>query len=140
MKKFLFAALVALTATALPFSTFAAEKAAKSAAKKTEKAAAEKKSANRSIPFKGTVKAFDKTQMTLTIAGAENDRQFQISSETRITKDGKPATTNEIAEGEKVTGAYKDADGKMTLTSLKVGEPATTEKKETKPKEKKAKK
>ena len=141
MKKFLFAALVALTATALPLSTFAAEKTAKTTAKKTEKHTAEKKSATRSIPFKGTVKAFDKTQMTLTIAGTENDRQFQIGSETKITKDGKPATTSEIAEGEKVTGAYKDADGKMTLTSLKIGEPAAaTEKKETKPKEKKAKK
>lgn len=140
MRKILTAALVALTATALTLTTVAAEKAGKSATHKTEKKSAEKKAASRSIPFQGTVKAFDKTQMTLTIAGKENDRQFQISSETRITKDGKPATTGEIVEGEKVTGAYQDAEGKMTLTSLKIGTPAATEKKETKAKEKKTKK
>jgi hypothetical protein len=54
-------------------------------------------------PFHGTVDALDTNAMTLTVGS----RTFQITSETRIMKDDKPAVLADGAVGQPVTGYYK---------------------------------
>jgi hypothetical protein len=70
------------------------------------------------LPFRGTVSAVDTKAMTLTVAR----RTFEVTSETKITKDGKPAILSDIAAGDKVSGAYKRTDdGKLAATTINVG-------------------
>jgi hypothetical protein len=78
--------------------------------------------------FNGKLSAVDTNAMTLTVG----ERTFEITSETKITKDGQPATLSDGMAGEKVSGSYKkDADGKLTATSIHFGE--KKKKKETNP-------
>ena len=46
------------------------------------------------MPFHGKVSAIDKTAKTIALEGKEKNRTFQITSSTKITKDGKPAIVN----------------------------------------------
>ena len=72
--------------------------------------------------------AVDKVQMTISVG----EQTFQITSETKITKDGKPAILNDGVVGENVGGAYKKTDdGKLTATTVNFGTKPkiTTEKK-----------
>ena len=69
-------------------------------------------------PFHGTVSALDANAMTLTVGKLT----VQVTSETKITKDGKPATLADGAVGEPVGGYYKkDADGKLSATTVHFG-------------------
>ena len=78
---------------------------------------APKKPGNRVIPFHGRLKAVDKTAKTISLG----NETIQITSETKITKAGKPATLEDGAVGEEVAGAYrKDADGKLNAASLRL--------------------
>ncbi len=82
------------------------------------------KSENRAkqLPFRGKVSAVDKTAKTITLAGKEKGRTFQITSGTKITKDGKPAVLDDVTVGESVRGVAKEnAAGKLEAVSLKVG-------------------
>ena len=77
-----------------------------------------KKPANRTLPFHGKLKAIDNTAKTITV-GTET---IQITSETKITKAGKPATLEDGTVGDEVAGAYhKDAEGKSDAVSLRFG-------------------
>ena len=68
--------------------------------------------------FRGPVSAVDTKAMTLTVG----KRTFEVTSETKITRDGKPAILSDIAVGDKVGGAYKKtADGKLAATTINVG-------------------
>lgn len=67
-------------------------------------------------PFHGTVDALDTNAMTLTVGS----RTFQITSETRIMKDDKPAVLSDGAVGQPVTGYYKPADDDTTLDASSV--------------------
>jgi len=68
--------------------------------------------------FRGTVNALDAKAMTLTVG----KRTFEVTSETKITKNGQPAILSDIAVGDKVGGAYKKAaDGKLTATTINDG-------------------
>jgi hypothetical protein len=83
-----------------------------------KKAGIEKKVAPKPLPFHGKVKTIDNTAKTLSV-GKET---FQITSETKITKLGKPATLSDGAEGDQVSGSYhKDADGKLTASMVRFG-------------------
>jgi len=74
------------------------------------------------IPFHGKVSAIDKTAKTISLEGKEKSRTFQITSETRITKDGKPAMLDALTVGEMVSGSYKEnSAGRMEVASLNVG-------------------
>jgi len=80
------------------------------------------------LSFRGKLSAVDKVQMTITVG----EQTFQITSETKITKDGKPAILNDGVVGENVGGAYKKTDdGKLTATTVNFGTKPkiTTEKK-----------
>lgn len=69
-------------------------------------------------PFHGTVGALDANAMTLTVGKLT----MQVTSKTKITKDGKPATLADAAVGEPVSGYYvKDADGKLNATTIHFG-------------------
>ncbi len=122
MKKLVLSGFAGLLAIAL-VGTPVALRAQTTNAPVVEKKAA-KKQANNAIPFRGNVKAIDNNAKTLSV-GKET---FQITSETKIIKMGKPATLADGAVGDMVGGQYrKDADGKLTATSVRFGPKAPVE-------------
>jgi len=73
---------------------------------------------NRSIPFRGKVDAVDKAAKTVKVG----TRVFLVNADTKIQKDNKAGTLDDIAVGEPIRGAYRQAeDGKMTAISLSLG-------------------
>ena len=84
-----------------------------SAAKKDS--AAKKKAAH---PFHGKLAAVDKTAKTIKVG----ESIYQITSETRIEKAGKPAMLEDGVVGEEVAGYAKPTDdGKMAASSVRFG-------------------
>jgi Cu/Ag efflux protein CusF len=70
------------------------------------------------LPFHGKLSALDTNAMTMTVG----TRTFEITSETKITKDNLPATLEDGVVGEMVGGAYKkSADGKLSATTVHFG-------------------
>jgi len=70
------------------------------------------------LPFRGAVSALDANAMTLTVGKLT----VQVTSETKITKDGKPAMLADGVVGEPASGYYKkDADGKLNATTIHFG-------------------
>lgn len=129
------AALVAAPGQALGQGTNKTEKTKKATVEKAEKAGK-----SGITPFRGKISAVDKTAKTISVG----ERTFQITSETRIIKAGKPATLDDAAVGEEVGGSYvKAEDGKLMAKMVRIGpkpepapgaekkaekKPATTEK------------
>lgn len=75
----------------------------------------------KAIPFRGKLAEVDKVNKTITL-DEKTKRVFQITSETKITKAGKPATLDDGVVGEDVGGQYtKGADGKLTAKSVRFG-------------------
>jgi len=69
-------------------------------------------------PFHGKLAAVDKVAKTIKLG----ESTYQITSETKITKDGKPATLADGVVGEAVSGYAKPSeDGKMTATTVHFG-------------------
>lgn len=122
MKRSLFqlstAWLVSLVILALPLG---------SAAQNTNKPAADKKSAPSSAdtektlkagPFHGKLVALDRAAKTITVG----KRTFQITSDTKLKKAGKPATLDAGVVGEVVSGYVKPSpDGKLVATTVNFG-------------------
>src|SRR5437588_6062102 len=117
MKKlFSLSGLVALIASVPP--TVRAAEAYK------DKSAQAPKSENKpkQLPFRGKVSAVDKTAKTITLEGKEKSRTFQITSGTKITKDGKPAVMDDVIVGQTVGGLAKEtAAGKWEVVTLTIG-------------------
>jgi hypothetical protein len=67
-------------------------------------------------PFHGTVDALDTNEMTLKVGS----RTFQITSETRIMKDDKPAVLSDGVVGQPVTGYYKPGQEGANLDASSV--------------------
>jgi hypothetical protein len=67
-------------------------------------------------PFHGTLDAVDTNAMTLTVGS----RTFQITSETRIMKNDKPAILADGIVGQPVSGYYKPSDDGSTLNASSV--------------------
>jgi len=123
MKKLLLSGFAGMLAIAL-VGTPAAVHAQASTNAPEKKLAPAKKQTNNGIPFRGNVKAIDNNAKTLSV-GKET---FQITSETKIIKMGKPATLADGAVGDMVGGQYhKDADGKLVATSVRFGPKAPVE-------------
>jgi hypothetical protein len=74
----------------------------------------------RPLPFHGTLAKVDKTAQTITLTG-KSARQFQITAQTKITKDGKNATLSDAVVGEEVGGSYREIDGKRIAVSVRFG-------------------
>ena len=82
----------------------------------TKKDAATKSKA--AHPFHGKLAAMDKIAKTIKVG----ESVYQITSATKITKDGKPATLEDGVVGEPVSGYVKPTeDGKMPATTLHFG-------------------
>ena len=70
------------------------------------------------MPFHGKLAAVDTKAMTLTVGKLT----LQVTSDTKITKDGQPATLADGVVGEPVGGAYNKADdGKLNATVVHFG-------------------
>ena len=69
------------------------------------------------LPFKGKITAVDATAMTITIG----EHTYNITSKTKISKDGNPATLADFAVGDSVAGAYKKNGDKLDALSLHSG-------------------
>ncbi|MBI3878059.1 MAG: hypothetical protein HY300_19215 [Verrucomicrobia bacterium] len=101
--------------------------------KPAEKAEGKKKGGQ---GFTGKVTAVDATAKTVTLSG-KTARVLQVSSQTRIEKDGKPATFDDIKVGEEVTGSYKKVEDKLEASLIRIGGPAPKKKGDDKKEEKK---
>lgn len=87
-----------------------AAKSAASATNESKKPAAH--------PFHGKLAALDKMAKTITVGKSV----YQITSETKIKKAGKPATLADGVVGEPVSGYVKPtADGKLVATTVTFG-------------------
>ncbi len=76
----------------------------------------------RPTPFRGKLGAVDKVKKTITLDDKTKQRIFEITSETKLVKNGKPATLDDAVVGEDVGGSYtKSADGKMVAKSVRFG-------------------
>jgi len=110
-------ALMAAPATVSAQTT--KENPAKSAAEK--KATTDKKPS--AGPFHAKLAAVDKSGKTITVG----KRTFQITSETKLNKAGKPATLDDAVVGEEVSGYVKpNEEGKLIATKVNFGPKADT--------------
>lgn len=80
-----------------------------------------KEGKTRGTPYAGKVGAVDKAAKTVTIATKEKSRTYQITSETRISKGGKPATLDDVTVGEEAAAYGHEEGGKYIAQSLRVG-------------------
>jgi len=114
MKQFWLMLCVALTMAA-PSTPLAADMpSSKPAAKPSSKA--------KERPFHGTIKAVNKSLKLITLNG-EKAQTFFIIPETKIKKNGKPATLDQIVAGDSLGGYARQApDGKWEALTLNVGD------------------
>ncbi|MFM8470030.1 MAG: hypothetical protein ACKODH_08675 [Limisphaerales bacterium] len=131
--------LAAAVMLGAPATSLAAEKE-KGKEKADEKGKGDEKKKAGVVPFNGKAAAVDKAAKTIKLSG-EKARVVQITDTTKVQKDGKPASLDELKEGEDVSGAYKwSADGKMEATVLNIGKPPAKKKEEKKDEKKEEKK
>ena len=77
--------------------------------------------------YHGKVMAVDTDGKTITVQDANGELKLDVTAETKISKDGKPAKLADFAAGDDARGSYKkDADGKLNAVSLRVGAKAPT--------------
>ena len=70
------------------------------------------------LPFHGDLASVDTNAMTFVVG----TRTFEITSDTRITKGGKPAVLEEGVVGQPVSGAYKKtSEGKLDAVTVHFG-------------------
>lgn len=122
MKKVFLAAVLAAFAFSISLPAPAADKPSDKAAEKEAK--------GKFRPFNGKIKEVDKTAKTIKLEG-EKAQTFMITSDTKIQKDGKSATLDDVTVGETVGGrARENADGKWEATSLRLGQKPAKEPKD----------
>ncbi len=70
------------------------------------------------LSAKGKIAAVDATAMTLTVG----EQSFTATSDTKVSKNGNPATFADLAVGDSVSVSYKKGEAdKLTATSITVG-------------------
>ena len=113
--RFSLLSLTALTLAVLPLC--AAEKMESGTAKTNATPPASKaERTGVAGPFHGTLTA--KTDASITL----KERVFEVTSTTKITKDGKPATLADAQIGEAVGGQFRKDGGKLIAQSIRFGE------------------
>ena len=106
--------MLVTTAVALAALTvMAAEKSADKPKKETPKSKAE--ASGQVVPFRGKIAS--KTDTSITIG----ERTIEITSDTKIAKNGKPATLADAAVGDEVGGQYRTENNKLIARSLRIG-------------------
>ncbi|HEX7570643.1 MAG TPA: hypothetical protein VF492_09070 [Verrucomicrobiae bacterium] len=109
-------ALVAAALIAVPTVIRAEDKPV--AKTDTAEAAAPAGKKQHGLPFHGKVTAVDSTAMTVTVG----TKTYNVTADTKITKDRKPATLADITAGENIGGfAKKDDAGKLNATTINIG-------------------
>ncbi len=109
------AAAIAVAPTQLVAQTTNKAAGEKKPAAAKKESAGKKKSAH---PFRGKLAEVDKTAKTIKVGQSI----YQVTSETKITKDGKPATLEDGVVGEPVSGYAKPTeDGKMAAATVRFG-------------------
>jgi len=75
--------------------------------------------------FMGKLSAVDSTAKTITVENKTMpSRTFEITSDTKIMKDGKPATLSDAVVGDPVAGSFATGDdGKMVAKMVRFGAP-----------------
>ena len=127
IKKAVLFGLVAAGLVALPAASRAGENSKTNALEQTTPGP---KPTGSRRPFHGTIATVDSAAMTLTVASLT----LNVTSETKITKGGKPATLSEIAAGDTVSGSYrKDDAGKLNAAIIRAMEKAPKPEKKLKP-------
>lgn len=133
--------ILKITAVSLFAAALLAAPATGRAAEKTNapaagEATAKHKNSSDVVPFHGKLAAVDTAAMTIKVG----ERTFEITSATKITKDGLPATLADGKVGDQVGGAYKrpaaSTDKKLIATSIRFGAKAESEKPTAKKKKK----
>ena len=83
------------------------------------------------LPFHGDLTSVDTNAMTFVVG----TRTFEITSDTKITKDDKPAVLADGVAGQPVSGSYKESDGgKLDAVTVRFGgKPAGRKKQEMAP-------
>ncbi|MEQ2005488.1 MAG: hypothetical protein ABMA26_01720 [Limisphaerales bacterium] len=82
--------------------------------------------------FNGKAVTVDKVAKTVKLSGP-TARVVQITATTKILKEGKPATLDDLKDGDDVYGGLKAAaDGKLEATTLNIGKPPAKKKDEKK--------
>ena len=72
----------------------------------------------KSLPFHGKIATLDAAAGTFTVG----ELTLNVTSSTKITLKGAPASLSDFKVGDSVSGAYKKtADGKLNVTSLHLG-------------------
>ena len=114
MKKLIGIAGLAAALIALPSFLQAADPKPTDAPKTERKA--------RGMPLNGKVSAVERTAKTITVGETEKARVLQVTSESKIYKNNKPATFDDVLVGEQI-GAYvrPNAEGKLEVVTLKTG-------------------
>jgi hypothetical protein len=69
----------------------------------------------RAIPYHGTLTAKSNSSITV------GQRVFQVNSETKILKYGKPASIADGEIGKEVAGQYREEEGKLIAKSIRFG-------------------
>jgi len=108
------------------------------AEKKAKSESAGKQAKSDLLPIRGKIRAVDVINKTITLEGKEKSRLIQVKSDTKMTKDGKPATFDAAVVGEELGGQVKKVgEDKFDAISLRFG-PKPEGKSEPRPKRKAA--
>jgi hypothetical protein len=90
------------------------------------------------MPFRGKLEAVDNVEKTLTVKTKEKDKvwKFQVTSHTKLSKEGKPATLTDAVVGEDVVGFAKEVSaGKFEAVSIRLAVKPPGQAKPRKPKD-----
>ncbi len=80
---------------------------AKSAATPSAADNASKPSKRQTYPFRGVIGTFDSETRLLTLEGKQGKRVIRITDTTRLERQGRPGTADDLKRGEKVGGTLK---------------------------------
>lgn len=131
LKSLLVAAVAAAFVITVPTTVSAQDKEKEKGKDKAPEKAGEKAKGGGG-GFNGKAVAVDKVAKTVKLSGP-TARVVQITATTKIAKDGKPATLDDLKEGDDVFGGIKtSADGKLEATTLNIGKPPAKKKDEKK--------
>jgi len=74
-----------------------------------------------STRYHGNVAALDTNAMTLSVTVSAGNLTLQVTSKTKITKDGQPAILADGIVGEPVSGSFRTEDGATNAVSIHFG-------------------